>query len=272
MKFAPFSLFILLLNGCGLFYTDDSNIIRIKGSDTMLLLNQRLAEEFMHEHQGLSVYVDGGGTRTGVNALVNNEVEICAASRPLEPSEIKQLGEEFSTVGMSFLIARDALSIFIHPENKVRNLTVDQIAKIFKCEVTNWSELGGRNSPIQPMTRSSASGTFLYFTKHVLRGDSICNSIPVANTTTEITNFIKRNKNSIGYGGIGYSDISMQCNINGIEPTRENVLNNTYPISRYLRYYTSRKPDGNAKLFIDWVTSKKGQKIIESIGYIPLWN
>jgi phosphate transport system substrate-binding protein len=262
----------ILLTGCFGDIGMDSEIIRVKGSDTMLLLNRNLAEQFMRENPGISVYVEGGGTTTGVKALLNNSVEICAASRPLEPVEIKQLGENFNTVGMSFLIGRDALSIYINPDNKVRNLTIDQLNKIFKCEITNWSELGGMNKPIQPITRSSASGTYLYFRKHVLGGDNICNSIPFANTTKEITEFVNRNKNGIGYGGVGYLDGTLQCSINSIDPTRENVLNNSYPISRYLRYYTSRKPKGNVKKFIDWVTSSKGQNIVEKSGYIPLWN
>ena len=262
---------LLFLMGCSSFNQDDSNIIRIKGSDTMLLLNQMLAAEFMKEHKGLSVYVNGGGTGTGVEALIRNNVDLCAASRPLEPNEIQKFGEEFSTVGMSFLIARDALSIYINSKNNVNNLTIEQIAKIFKCEITNWRDLGGNDIPILPITRSSASGTYLYFTKHVLKGEEICKTIPIANTTNEITRFVKRNINALGFGGIGYIDSSMQCNVNGVEPTRENVLNNTYPISRYLRFYTSRKPKGNVKLFIDWVTSRNGQKLVESMGYIPLW-
>ena len=271
MKKILLNIIIIFFIGCAAYNPDVSSIIRIKGSDTMFLLNQRLAEEFMREHKGLSVYVDGGGTRTGVKALINNSIDICAASRPLEPNEIQQFGEEFSTVGMSFLIARDALSIYVNPNNTVRNLTTEQIDKIYKCEITNWSEVGGGEMPILPVTRSSASGTYLYFIKHVLKGEEICTNIKNLNTTKEITNFVKNNVNAIGYGGIGYADRNMHSNINGIEPTRENVLNNSYPISRYLRFYTSRKPKGNIKLFIDWVTSPKGQRIVEAMGYIPLW-
>ncbi|MDX1701058.1 MAG: substrate-binding domain-containing protein, partial [Melioribacteraceae bacterium] len=170
-----------------------------------------------------------------------------------------------------FLIASDALSIYINPDNQLRNLTSDQIAKIFKCEITNWSQLGQENAPIFPISRSSASGTNLYFIKHILKGDQICSSVPIANTTKEVIRYVKNNKHSIGYGGIGYADASMQCSIDGIKPTKENVINNTYPLSRYLRYYTPRMPKGNVKRFIDWVISEKGQKLIESIGYFPLW-
>lgn len=271
MKFIVFILVSILITSCFGDFSNDTTIIRIKGSDTMLQLNKTLAEDFMKENPGISVYVDGGGTGTGVNALINNNIEICAASRPLEPTEIKQLGEQFSTVGMSFLIGRDALSIFINKENPVKDLTLDQINKIYGCEILNWEELGGENKPIQAITRSSASGTNLYFRKHVLQGEKICEKIPIANTTQEIIDFVKKNKNAIGYGGIGYADSTLQCSVNSIAPNRKNVLNNKYPISRYLRFYTTSKPKGNVKKFIDWVTSEKGQKIVEITGYVPLW-
>lgn len=238
----------------------------------MLLLNQKLAEEFMKKNPGISVYVEGGGSRTGINALVNNSVEICAASRPLEPEEIKIFGEKFRTVGLSYLIARDALSIYINPSNPVKNLSIEQVSQIYTCQINNWKELGGPDEPIQPIRRSSASGTNLYFIKHILKSENICSTIPIANTTQEIINFVSKNSNSIGYGGIGYADSSMQCRINFVEPSRSNVINNSYPISRYLRYYTSRKPKGDVKNYIDWVTSEDGQNFVESMGYIPLWD
>lgn len=272
MKKFIYLYIVLLISSCQLFQTENSNIVRIKGSDTMLLLNKRLAAEFMKEFDGISIYVDGGGTSIGVNALIGGSVDICAASRPLEPLEIQQMGEKFGTVGMSFLVARDALSIYVNHDNPIKNLTTSQIADIYTCKIKNWNELGGRNSPIQPRSRNEASGTNLYFVKHVLKGDTICSKIPSVRTTREIISFVQKNKNSIGYGGVGYADSLIQCAVNGIKPTRENVLNNHYPISRYLRFYTSKKPKGNVKLFIDWVTSKKGQKIVESIGYIPLWS
>jgi len=267
-------LFILVfsISNCSNIKISENSKIRIKGSDTMLHLNQRLAEAFMTRNKGISVYVEGGGSRTGINALMNSKVEICAASRPLEPYEIEEMGEKFHTVGMSFLIGRDALSIYINPQNKIKNLTLDQIAKIYSCEIKNWKEVGGADELIIPVSRSSASGTHLYFVKHILRGVDICDSIKVLNTTDEIINFVRSNKYAIGYGGIGYGDSSMKCVIENIKPTTQNVLNNTYPISRYLRYYTINKPEGTVKKFIDWVSSKEGQNIVKSMGYVPLWN
>ena len=267
-----FFILILVIPSCSKISIKENNKIRIKGSDTMLHLNQKLAEAFMTRNTGISVYVEGGGSRTGINALMNSKVEICAASRPLEPYEIEEMGEKFHTVGMSFLIGRDALSIYINPKNKIKNLSLNQLEKIYTCEIKNWKEVGGDDEPILPVSRSSASGTHLYFVKHVLKGVEICDSIKVLNTTDEIINFVRKNKYAIGYGGIGYGDSTLQCIIENVKPTTENVLNNTYPISRYLRYYTINKPEGIIKKFIDWVSSKEGQNIVKSMGYIPLWN
>jgi phosphate transport system substrate-binding protein len=272
VKIFTYIILTIIIIGCASFNQNHSNVIKIKGSDTMLLLNQRLAQEFMKNHKGISVHVDGGGSATGVNALLNNTVDICAASRPLESDEIKKMGEQYGTVGMSFLIARDALSIYVNKSNPIKNLTLEEISKIYLCEIMNWKEIGGLDQMINPVSRTVASGTHIYFSKHVLKGKEICSSIKELNTTNEIIDFVKDNPSSIGYGGIGYEDSLMQCSISGIEPTRENVINNSYPISRYLRYYTIRKPSGNIKLFIDWVTSSEGQKIVEKINYFPLWD
>lgn len=272
MKKISLLLISLLVYGCSFQNGSENNIIRIKGSDTMLLLNQRLAEEFMIKNKGISVYVEGGGSGTGVKALLNSKVDICAASRPLEPVEIKKMGEKFNTVGMSFIIGRDALSIYVNSENNVKNLTIKQISDIYKCKTKNWKIVGGEDELIIPVSRSNASGTHLYFVKHVLEGNEICDSIKVLNTTKEIVDFVSAHKYAIGYGGVGYGDSTLQCSVNNIKPTKENVINNSYPISRYLRYYTIDKPKGNIKKFIDWVTSKEGQKIVKTMGYINLWD
>jgi len=272
MKYFTILILIMIIISCSGLKETEQNKIRIKGSDTMLLLNKKLAEEFMMKNEGISVYVDGGGSGTGVKALMNSEVEICAASRPLEPKEIKQIGEKFNTVGMSFLIGRDALSLYVNPENIVKELSLEEVNKIFTCQITNWKEVGGKDEKIIPISRSSASGTHLYFVMHVLKGNKICDSIKILNTTNKIIEFVKSKKNAIGYGGIGYGDSTFHCKIDNIEPTTKNVLNNSYPISRYLRYYTIDKSSGNVKKYIDWVIGKEGQMIIKNMGYIPLWN
>lgn len=245
--------------------------IRIKGSDTMFHLTQILAEEYMKLNPYVSIYVEGGGTALGVKSLVRGEIDICTASRNLTSEEAKIMAENFGTLGLSFLIAKDGLSVYLNPQNKIQSLTIDELKKIFTCEITNWKELGGDDAKIILYTRSPNSGTFLYFKEHILEDKEYCNEAKVISTTQEIINKVSKEKYAIGYGGIGYDGKVIHSKINGIEPTEENILNDKYPIARYLHFYTLNTPDGVVKKFINWVLSPEGQKIVREEGYIPLW-
>jgi len=245
--------------------------IRIKGSDTMFPLTQILAEEYMKQNPYISVYVEGGGTALGVKALVRGEIDICTASRNLTSEEAKIMAENFGTLGLSFLIAKDGLSIYLNSKNNIWSLTIEDLKKIFTCEITNWKKLGGDDAKIVIYTRSPNSGTYLYFQEHILEGKEYCNEAKVISTTKEIINKVSNEKYAIGYGGIGYDGKVNHAKINGIEPTEENVLNDKYPIARYLYFYTLNTPSGFVKDFIDWVLSPEGQKIVREEGYIPLW-
>ncbi|MBK7106084.1 MAG: phosphate ABC transporter substrate-binding protein [Ignavibacteriae bacterium] len=247
------------------------NIIRIKGSDTMLLINQKLAEKFMIEHPNISIYIEGGGSAEGIKSLLNSEVDICASSRTLDPNEIKELAEKFNTIGMSFLIAKDALSIYVNEKNSIRNISLNNLEKIFTCEITNWKELGGFNSEIKVASRPTSSGTYGYFKKHVLLDQEFCDNSFIIPTTKQIVEFIKNNENAIGYGGVGYGDESIEISVNNFKPSEENVINGNYPLARYLRYYATNKISGITQAYIDWVVSEKGQKIIKENGFFPLY-
>ena len=265
-----FILSAIIISGCSMFKPENP-VIRIKGSDTMLVLSQRLAGEYMRTHPGISIIVSGGGSATGIKALIKGETDICTASRNLQPEEVKLLAEHYSAIGMEFLVAKDALSIYINPENPVKNFTPEQLKNIFTCRITNWKEIGGNDEVILPVIRPPNSGTHFYFKEHILEGEEYCNSALIRNTTQDVINEVLGNKNAIGYGGIGYGDKEIHANVNSITPTEENVRNDSYPIIRYLHFYTLNTPEGNTKKFIDWVLSSDGQNIVEKSGYIPLW-
>ncbi len=254
-------------------YRPDSSqkIIRIKGSDTMLILTRRWAESYMRTHPGISVYAEGGGTATGIQALTNGETDICAASRPLTFEEIKPLAEKYRNIGISFLVAKDALSIYVHPQNPITDLTTKQIKEIFTGKIRNWNSVGGEDEAIKIFTRPTTSGTYLYFREHALdKLDFVAHSIVVP-TTAAIVDSVFSNRNGIGYGGIAYGSKIVHCQINGINPSEENVRYDLYPLSRYLYLYTIEKPRGEVRKFIDWVISSEGQRIVEEVGYVPLW-
>jgi len=249
----------------------DVAVIKIKGSDTMKELTENLAREYMEQHPGVSIYVDGGGTATGIRALTRGEVDICTASRNLKPEEAKVLADYYGTLGIFFLVAKDALSIYLNPDNPVKNLSIEQLKNIFECKTVNWKELGGNDQQIIPVIRNPNSGTHLYFREHILGGDDYCNNVVVEPTTRSVIKFISEHSNAIGYGGMGYKGDIFDAKIEGIEPSVKNAQNDTYPITRYLHFFTSKIPSGIVKDFIDWVLSPGGQKIVEDSGFIPLW-
>lgn len=266
------SLCVLFCISCYPLRHNQLQIIRIKGSDTMLLLARTWAEEFTREYPNVSFYVEGGGTATGALALVNGKADICTASRPLRPEEIRQLAQNFDKIGMVFMVAKDALSIYIHPDNPVKNLSLTQLADIFTGKINNWSQVGGNNAPVIVTSRYPTSGTFFYFQEHVLNGQPYSEKAVLFATTEQMADFVARQVNAIGYGGFGWGKKVALCHIDGIEPTDAKVINGAYPISRYLYLYTVNIPQGYVKIFINWIMDRKNQHFIKQAGYFPIWN
>ena len=265
-----FPILFLSILGCSFKPTENSSI-KIKGSDSMLLLTENLANEYMKLNPGVSIYVYGGGTATGIRALINGEIDICTASRNLVPDEAKTLADYYGSVGLFYLIAKDALSVYVNQYNPVKNFSVDELKNIFECEITDWSKLGGKQQKIIPVIRNLNSGTYLFFKEHVMNGGEYCDEAVVEATTSEIIQFVGENENAVGYGSMGYKGNIAYAKINGIEPSEKNAQNDTYPLTRYLHFFTTQIPKGTVKKFIDWVLSPEGQNVIQQSGYIPLW-
>ena len=271
MRRELFLFFIfILISGCS-FKPAEVARITIKGSDSMLPLTENLAEEYMKQNPEISIYVYGGGTAEGVRALIRNEIDICTASRNLQPEEAKALADYYGTVGLFYLIAKDALCVYVNSYNPVKNLSLEELGKIFECKITDWSELGGKNQKIVTVIRNLNSGTYLYFREHVLEGDMYCDDAVIKSTTQDVIDYIEQNENAIGYGSIGFSGDIVNIKINGIEPSEKNAQNDSYPITRYLHFFTTQVAKGAVKNFVDWVLSPEGQRIVKQSGYVPLW-
>jgi phosphate transport system substrate-binding protein len=261
----------MIIMSIGCHYENSTRFIHTKGSDTMLILMRQWAEEYMKKYKDVSIYVEGGGSALGIRALINNEVDICAASRTMLPGEVRQLAEKRNRLGIAFLVAKDALSIYINRENPVRNLSMKQLQDIFTGRTRNWREVGGKDLPIKVISRSPNSGTFLYFREHVLNDLPYTEDAVIKNTTNEIVNTVFEDESAIGYGGTAYGEEVRHCRIENVSPTLENVHNDTYPIIRYLYLYTVDIPEGTIKDFIDWALGQEGQAIVARVGFIPLW-
>ena len=259
---------ILSINSSGL---ESSQTIHIKGSDTMRILVDRLAEEYMKQHPGIAVFVEGGGTALGIKDLIKNKIDICTASRTIRPEEVRLLARNFDRIGVNTRVAKDALSVYLNPQNPVRNLSMQQLDGIFCGKIENWKDVGGKDEPITVVIRSPNSGTFLFFKEHVMGGKSYASAAKTEPTTMAIIKAVLKDPNAIGYGGLAYGPNVIHCKINRVEPSEQNVTNSRYPIIRYLYFYTIDTPRGNIKAFIDWALGD-GQKIVREVGYIPLWN
>lgn len=259
-----------LLAGCAATHARKS-MIRIAGSDTMLPLNRSLAAAFAEENPGLVVDCRGGETGAGMQALLAGKADICAASRPIAPEEVRALAERYSSIGMAHFVCKDALEIFLHPENRIESLPSEQLRAIFSGAITNWRQAGGENRPIHLYIRSPRSGTRRYFAEHLLRDLAYSPEAIEVDTNLEMAQRIASDPGGIGYGGNAFREGVKVCRVDGVAPVLDRVRDGTYPLSRYLYYYTIAAPRGRIKEYIDWVISPGVQSLIEEAGYYPIW-
>lgn len=246
--------------------------VRIAGSDTMAVLNRRLAEGFMRTHPGVAVRVWGGGTATGLDALLAGEAEIWAASRPPAPEEVRRLYQRFETLGVTWLVARDALSVYLNPDNPVRSLSSEQLRDVFSGRLRVWSEVGGGPSPIRVLIRPPTSGTHRFFRDHVLKDLEYREDAEMMARTADIVAAVRGDADAVGYGGAAYGSELVHCAVDGVDPpTAASADDGRYPLGRHLTYVTPSPPSGWVKRFIEWTLGPEGQRVVEEVGYLPLW-
>jgi phosphate transport system substrate-binding protein len=250
--------------------------ITIKGSDTLLQVGQRWAEVYMNAHPDISIQVTGGGSGTGIAALVDGTTDICQSSRPIKDSEKEAVKTKRNLEVVETPVALDALAIYVNKENAIASLTLEQVGKIFRGEITDWKDVGGKPGKIVLYGRENSSGTYVYFKEHVLENKDFPPTYQALPGTGAVVDAVAKDKLSVGYGGIGYAKdiktLSIAKDKAGmpIEPTMANVLSNAYPISRQLFWYTAGPPQGGAKSLLDWTLSAEGQKIVSEKGFYPL--
>lgn len=267
-------LLALALVGCG--RSDEQRNITVKGSDTLVILGQRWAETYMSKNPGVTIQVTGGGSGTGIAALINGTTNIAESSRSMKEAEIASVRERHGKDVLELPVAVDGLAVYVHESNPVNELTLDQIRRIYTGAVTNWKELGGKDAPIILYSRENNSGTYVYFKENVLQDDDFHPTAQTLPGTAAVINAVAREPNGIGYGGIAYGKgikalrVKRDAGSPGVQPTMENVLAGTYPISRHLYWYLVGQPTGDVRAFTEWVLSKEGQQVVENVGYYPL--
>ena len=290
MKWRILPLFIslcLLLSGCA---TDSENsasesssvYIQNKGSDTIVNLALAWAERYQTLRPDVRLSVTGGGSGTGITSLINGTVDIANASRAIKPEEI-EAAKANGIEPVEHVIARDAIAVIVNPQNPVNELTLDQISRIYRGEITNWQEVGGEDRPIVRLSRETNSGTHVYFLEAVVRlGNSrdktIFSPLTLLLPSSEgIISEVSSNPNAIGYDGLGY--VTDEVKVIAVSPGKDqpyvlpsiqSVNDLTYPIARDLYMY-SRQDSSQAVLdFLDWVLSAEAQQIVADLGFVPV--
>jgi phosphate transport system substrate-binding protein len=250
--------------------------ITLKGSDTMVILAQRWAENYMRGHPGKVVQVTGGGSGTGIAALINGTTDVCMSSRPMKEPEKLKLRERFQTRGVEIPVAKDGLSVYVHVTNPVKELTLDQLRDVYLGRITNWKALGGPDQAITLYGRENSSGTYVYFKDTILKGRDFAPRTQTLPGTAAVVNAVARDPHGIGYGGAAYAKgvrdlaLSFAPGKPAVAPTAATVADGTYPLSRHLYFYVRNKPAGDVKAFVDWVVSADGQRLATEVGYFPL--
>ena len=256
--------------------------IQNKGSDTMVNLALAWAEAYNELNPSIEVSVTGGGSGTGIAALINQTVDMANASRQIKAEEVSQ-AEESGVRPVEHTVAGDAIAVVVHPSNPVNRLTIPQLSDVFSGKITNWLLVGGEDRPIVLLSRESNSGTHVFFLEEVVRrGDRDDKTLFSPDTllmpsSEGISAEVRQNPNAIGYDGLGYvtSDQKVLAVAPADEqpyvmPSVDTVKNGTYPIARPLYIYTAGEPQGAIAGYLEWITGPVGQAIGLGQGFVPL--
>jgi phosphate transport system substrate-binding protein len=254
--------------------------IQNTGSDTLVNLALAWAEAYMGKYPDVRISVTGGGSGTGIAAMLNHTVDIANASREMSPEEIAA-AKKNGIAPVEFVVARDAIAVVVNPSNPVDQLTLQQISDIYTGKITNWRQVGGENRPIVLLSRESNSGTYVYFLENVIRmgkkSDLLFSPDTLLMPSSEgISNEVRHNPNTIGYDGLGYVTpdqkvIAIAHDANGpyVLPAAKTVDDGSYPISRPLYMYTPGQPSGEILTYLNWIRSD-GQTLVAQLGFVPL--
>lgn len=253
-----------------------------KGSDTLVNLALAWAEKYHQLHPNVEISVTGGGSGTGIAALINKTVDIANASRQIKPEEIQQ-AKDNSVIPVEYIVARDAIAVIVNPQNPIKELTIQQLSDIYSGKINNWNEVGGENRVIVRLSRETNSGTHVFFLENVIRlGDPSNKTLFSTDTlllpsSEGITAETRDNPNVIGYDGLGYVTADVKVIAVGrdtsgpfVMPSAISVNNGQYPIARDLYMYTNGQPVGAVFDYLTWLMTPDAQAIVTQLGFVPL--
>ena len=254
--------------------TANNKPLTIKGSDTMVILGQRLAEQYMVKNPGVVVQVNGGGSGTGIAALINGTVDLAQSSRAMKDDEKQKAAQNRGSDVVEQAVALDALAVFVNSASPLQSLTMAQVKDIFQGKVTNWKQVGGPDTTIVLYGRENSSGTYDYFREHVLEKGDFAPRVQTLQGTAAVINAVGQDKNGIGYGGIAYAKevrpLAISAGAAPVAPTEATVANGTYPLSRKLFFYYPQNAPERVTKFAQWSLTPEAQALVTQVGYFPL--
>ena len=244
----------------------------IKGSTTVLPIAQKVAEAYMQEYPELKITISGGGSGNGIRAIIDGTTDIADSSRFIKEKEVKHAIEK-TVYPVPFRVAYDCIVPVVHTSNTLTNISLDQLKAIYQGKIKNWKDVGGDNRIIVVISRDTSSGTYEVWHKKVLKKERVFPGALLQASNGAIAQIVAKNKNAIGYIGIGYlNDNVKPLLVNGIKGTVATTLNGTFPISRPLFMFTNGWPAGDVLKFINYVLDpQKGQTLVKDAGFVPLY-
>lgn len=261
------AIFFFALSGLAM----AGNIV-IKGSTTVLPIAQKAAESYMKQNPDVKISISGGGSGNGIKAIIDGTTDIADSSRFIKGKEVK-LAIEKGMYPVPFRVAYDCIIPVVHPANSVNNLTTDQLKEIYKGNIKNWKEVGGPDRKIVVISRDTSSGTYEVWEKKIMQKERVSPRALLQASNGAIVQTVSKNKNAIGYIGLGYMNDTLKAlKVNGIEGSEATTLNGTFPVSRPLYMFTNGWPQGDTLNFINYVLDpEKGQALVKKAGFVSLY-
>ncbi len=251
------SAIFTLLPGCG---RRAGVAVIVAGSTSVQPFAEILAEDFMKLHPDITVDVQGGGSAAGILAASSGTADIGMSSRTLSGDELKLWHVE---------IARDGLALIVNPKNSVTNLTLAQARDIYAGVITDWSAVGGRPARIHVVAREDGSGTRSAFESLVMGNVSISPRAIVQDSNGAVRQVVSSDPDAIGFISLGLVNQDVRAiKLDGVEASRQDVLNGTYRLSRPFIFMSKDQPDGRVKEFIDFTLSDAGRQILDTEGLV----
>jgi phosphate transport system substrate-binding protein len=277
-----FMLVVILMTvslvGCG----GGKKALQIKGSDTMVNLAQAWSEDFMKIHPDIPIAVTGGGSGTGIAAVIGGSTDIAQCSRNMETKEIAQ-AKKNCIAPKEIHVANDGITLVVNPANPVSKITIQQLSDIYIGKIKNWKEVGGADAKIVPLSRERNSGTHVFFLEHVIKlgnkknPNEFAQGVLMMPSSQAIIEEVKANPEAIGYVGLGYLTskekalaVAKNSSSAYVIPSVKTVTTKEYPISRSLLFYVNGEPSGEVKSFVDYVLSPAGQQVVLKMDFVPI--